>query len=247
MGRMIAVTNAMLLAAGLGQRMRPLTDQAPKPLLTLGGRALLDHMLDRLAEDGVGRVVVNAHWQAAQLATHLTARSGAPATILRNEPDLLDTGGAVAAALAEGLLHGDAFFVANSDSLLLDGPRPALRRMQAALDHTVDAVILVYRTFQVHSDIGLGDFFLDAWGTPRRRREREIAPYVFAGVTLATPALFTPHLPGRFSMNTVWDRAMAAGRLRAVVHDGLWFHLSRPDDLAEAEHALAAQLTGPTT
>ncbi len=244
---MVPVRTAMLLAAGLGLRMRPLTEHTPKPLLSLGDRTLLDHMLDRLAESGVTSVVVNAHWQAGQIAAHLAARHGAPDTMLRQEADLLDTGGGVAAALAEGKLGGDAFFVANSDNLLLDGPVPALRRMQTALDSSVDAVILVHRTFQVHSDIGAGDFFLDPWGAPRRRREREIAPYVFAGITLATPALFAA-LPGeKFSMNDVWDRAMAAGRLRAVVHDGLWFHLSRPEDLAEAEHALATQLTGVTT
>ncbi len=227
--------------------MRPLTDHTPKPLLKLGGRALLDHMLDRFDESGVHLVVVNAHWQASQIEAHLAARHGTPRTVLRHEGDLLDTGGAVAAALAGGLLDPAGFFVANGDTVLLDGPRPALSRMQAALDASVDAVILVHRTFQVHGDVGPGDFFLDPWAVPRRRREREIAPYVYAGVTLARAALFDRHRAGRFSMNQVWDNAMAAGRLRAVVHDGLWFHLSRPDDLAEAEHALVAQLTGPTT
>jgi MurNAc alpha-1-phosphate uridylyltransferase len=237
----------MLLAAGLGQRMRPLTDHTPKPLLKLGGRALLDHMLDRFGESGVERAVVNAHWQAPQLAAHLAGRETLPRTILRHEDDLLDTGGAVASALAGMLLDPTGFFIANGDTVLLDGPRPALRRMQAALDASVDAVILVHRTFQVHGDIGPGDFFLDPWAVPRRRREREIAPYVYAGITLATAALFDQHRHGRFSMNHVWDSAMAAHRLRAVVHDGLWFHLSRPEDLAEAEYALAAQLTGQTT
>jgi MurNAc alpha-1-phosphate uridylyltransferase len=191
----------------------------------------------------VRRVVVNAHWQPDRLRAHLAARTDGPATVLRLEDDLLDTGGAVAAALADGLLPGEAFFVANSDNVLLDGPHPALRRMQAALEPGLDGVILLHRSFQV---------FLDPWGTPRRRAEREIAPYVFAGITLATPALFGPalsHLKSsrRFSMNDIWDRALALGRLRAVVHDGLWFHLSRPEDLAEAEHALATQLTGLTT
>jgi len=237
----------MLLAAGLGQRMRPLTAHSPKPLLKLGGKALLDHMLDRFDESGVQLVVVNAHGQAEQIDAHLATRGGTPRTVLRHEDDLLDTGGAVAAALASGQLDDTGFFIANGDTVLLDGPRPALRRMQAALDASVDAVILVHRTFQVHSDIGLGDFFLDSWAVPRRRREREIAPYVYAGVTLAKAALFESRRHGRFSMNDVWDSAMSARRLRAVVHDGLWFHLSRPEDLAEAEHALAAQLTGPTT
>jgi MurNAc alpha-1-phosphate uridylyltransferase len=244
---MTDVTHAVLLAAGLGLRMRPLTEHTPKPLLTLGARALLDHALDRFAEASVRHVVVNAHVHADRIEAHLAARNGPPATLMRPEPDLLDTGGAVAAALQGGLLGTGPFYVANSDSVWLDGPRPALRRLAAALDQTVDGVILLHRTFLVQADVGAGDFFLDKLGTPRRRAEREVAPYIYAGVTLATPSLFAGLGPGRFSMKEVWDRALAAGRLRAVVHDGLWFHLSRPEDLAEAETALTAQLTGATT
>ena len=245
-----AIHNAALLAAGLGQRMRPLTDTTPKPLLMLGGRALLDHALDRLCEAGVTQVVVNAHWHAEQIAAHLAGRRHPPRTVVRREADLLDTGGAVAASLREGLFGEAPFFIANSDSVWLDGPRPTLARLCGVLASSpaaVHGVILVHRTHQVHADIGLGDFFLDKMGLPRRRLEHEVAPYLYAGVTLATPALFAGFGEAKFSMNAVWDRAMAAGTLRAMVHDGLWFHLSRPDDLAEAEHALAAQLTGLTT
>jgi MurNAc alpha-1-phosphate uridylyltransferase len=248
--RVTSIQNAALLAAGLGLRMRPLTDTTPKPLLALGGRALLDHALDRLADAGVTQVVVNAHWHAAQIAAHLARRQNPPRTVLRREADLLDTGGAVAASLREGLFGDAPFFIANSDSVWLDGPRPALARLYGVLacnPTTVHGVILVHRTHQVHADIGMGDFFLDKMGLPRRRLESEVAPYLYAGVTLATPALFAGMEAVKFSMNAVWDRAMAAGTLRAMVHDGLWFHLSRPDDLAEAEHALAAQLTGVTT
>jgi MurNAc alpha-1-phosphate uridylyltransferase len=240
------VQNAILLAAGLGTRMRPLTDTTPKPLLTLGGRCLLDHALDRLAAQGVAHVAVNAHWHASQVAAHLAARAGPPRTNVRHEAALLDTGGAVASALADGVLGNGPFFIVNGDTVWLDGPVPALRRIAAALTDALDAVILVHRTFQVHSEIGPGDFFLDSWGKPRRRHEREIAPYIYAGVTLARPTLFAgpKHV---FSMNQVWDRAIAAGRLGAVVHDGLWFHFTRPADLHEAEYALTAQLTGSTT
>jgi MurNAc alpha-1-phosphate uridylyltransferase len=241
------IQSAALLAAGLGTRMRPLTDHTPKPLLRLGERTLLDHALDRLAEAGVSRAVVNVHYQGDQIAAHLQARAGAPAVTIRHEADLLDTGGAVTAALRAGFFGDAPFYIANSDSVWLDGPSPALRRLAAALDPTVDGVILVHRTFQVHADVGFGDFFLDKLGMPRRRAEREIAPYIYAGVTLATPALFEGFGAANFSMNEVWDRALATGRLRAVVHDGLWYHLSRPEDLEEAEYALAAQLTGPTT
>ena len=239
--------DAILLAAGLGTRMRPLTDDTPKPLLRLGGRALLDHALDRLAEAGAGQVVVNAHWHADKLRAHLAARAGAPRTVLREEARLLDTGGAAAAALADGLLGAGPFYVINGDTVWLDGPVPTLARLAGALWQDVDAAILVHRTFQIQADVGLGDFFLDSWGVPRRRREGEVAPYLYAGVTLARPALFAGWPAADVSMNAVWDRAIAARRLVAVVHDGLWFHLTRPSDLHEAEHALAAQVTGLTT
>lgn len=237
----------MLLAAGLGTRMRPLTEATAKPLLPLGGRTLLDHALDRLRDAGVRRAVVNAHWHADRLAAHLAAREGGPDTVLRREGALLDTGGAVRAALDEGLLGDEPFWVVNGDSLWLDGPSPSLGRVAAAFDPAeADAVLLVHRTFQVHAEVGFGDFMLDPWGRVRRRRPHEIAPYVYAGVQLASPALFAQAPAGAFSANAVWDRAIDAGRLRAVVHDGLWFHLSRPDDLAEAESALHARLTGET-
>jgi MurNAc alpha-1-phosphate uridylyltransferase len=239
---------AMLLAAGLGSRMRPLTAQTAKPLLPLGGRPLLDHALDRLAAAGVETVVVNVHWQAERVIAHLQARTAPPRPVLRQEGELLDTGGAVHAALAEGLLGQEPFYVVNGDAFWLDGPAPTLGRLAAAFDPTeVDAVMLVQRSFQVQSEIGFGDFLLDKWGMVRRRGEREVAPYVYAGVQLATPALFAEPPDAAFSMNLLWDRAIAAGRLRAVVHDGLWYHLSTPADLNEAEYHLQAQDTGLTT
>ena len=235
---------AMLLAAGLGKRMRPLTDRTAKPLLPLGGRALIDHALDRLADAGVETVVVNAHWQADRLAAHLATRTR-PDMTLRREASLLDTGGSVKAAL--DLLGPAPFFVINGDAFWVDGPQPALARLVAAFDPAdVDGVLLVHRTFQVHADVGFGDFALDSWGAPRRRREREIVPYLYAGLQLIAPALLADTPDGAFSMNQAWNTAMATGRLRAVVHDGLWFHLSTPADLAEAESILQARLTGET-
>ena len=236
----------MLLAAGLGTRMRPLTDRTAKPLLPLGGKPLIDHTLDRLAVAGVETVVVNAHWKAERLEAHLAARSGrAPRTILRREAALLETGGGVKAAL--DALGPAPFFVVNGDAFWLDGPRPALDRLAAAFDpEKLDGVLLVHRTFQVHADVGMGDFVVDKWGGLRRRGEREVVPYIYAGLQLITPALLAGTPEGAFSMNRAWDIAMAAGRLRAVVHDGLWFHLSTPADLAEAEGILRARSTGAT-
>ncbi len=238
----------MLLAAGLGTRMRPLTSATAKPLLPLGGRSLLDHGLDRLRDAEVTQVVVNAHWQADLVAARLDARTASgegPPTVLLREPALLDTGGAVRAALP--LLGPEPFYVVNGDTFWVDGPRPALDRLAAAFDPAaLDGVLLVHRTFQVHADVGFGDFALDKLGDPRRREEREVVPYTYAGVQLCTPALLDDMPGGAFGMNRAWDRAMAAGRLRAVVHDGLWFHLSTPSDLADAESILQLGATGET-
>ena len=235
---------AMVLAAGLSKRMRPLTDRTAKPLLPLGGRALIDHALARLAEAGVETVVVNAHWQADRVAAHLAARSH-PRTVLLREAALLDTGGSVKAAL--DLLGEAPFFVVNGDAFWVDGPIPALARLVAAFDPArVDGVLLLHRSFQVRAAVGFGDFALDPWGVPRRRGEREVVPYIYAGLQLISPDLLAGTPDGPFSMNLAWDEAMASGRLRAVVHDGLWFHLSTPADLAEAESLLQARLTGDT-
>jgi MurNAc alpha-1-phosphate uridylyltransferase len=230
-------TTAMVLAAGLGTRMRPLTLSTAKPLLPIGGRPLLDHALDRLAAAGVTLAVVNTHWQAERVAAHLAARSAPPEIVIRHEETLLDTGGAVRAA--RDLLGPDPFYVVNGDSLWFDGPGQALLRLVDAFDPAeVDGVLLVHRTFQVHAEVGYGDFAVDKLGTLRRREEREVVPYVYAGVQLIAPSLLDDMPDGPFSMNRAWDRALDSGRLRAVVHDGLWFHLSSPSDLADAEHDL---------
>ena len=150
----------------------------------------------------------------------------------------------MAAALAQGALADAPFFVVNGDSFWVDGPSATLDRMTASFDPAAcDGLLLVQRTFQVHGDVGQGDFSVDSLGQ-LRRREREVAPYVFAGVQLAAPALFDAAPPPPFSTNVMWDRAIAAGRLRALVHDGLWFHLSRPQDLSTAEGALHDSETG---
>jgi len=236
---------AMLLAAGLATRMRPLTDRTAKPLLPLGGRALIDHALDRLADAGVETVVVNAHWHGDLIEAHLRRRVGPPRTVIVHETSLLETGGSVKAALE--LLGPEPFFVVNGDAFWVDGPRPALMRLAAEFASAdVDGVLLVHRTFQVSAEVGFGDFMLDKWGLLQRRAEREVAPYIYAGLQLISPVLLAGTPEGAFSMNVAWDAAMAAGRLRAVVHDGLWFHLSTPADLAEAETTLQARETGET-
>jgi MurNAc alpha-1-phosphate uridylyltransferase len=186
--------------------------------------------------------VINAHWQAETVAAHLARRPPPPATVLLREADLLETGGGVRAALA--ILGADPFFVVNGDAFWLNGPILALHRLAAAFGDSVDGVLLVQRTSHVHAEVGFGDFALDKWGIPRRRREREVVPYIYAGVQLIHPRLLNGMPEGAFSMNRAWDAALAAGRLRAVVHDGIWFHLSTPIDLTEAEQILEARVTG---
>lgn len=238
---MITLSRAMVLAAGLGTRMRPLTETTPKPLLTLHGRSLLDRALDSLAEAGVERTVVNAHWLGDQIAAAI-ARRAAPDCALQAEATLLETGGGVRRALP--LLGEAPFVVVNGDSVWLDGPTPALFRLAAAFDPArMDALLLLVRNAQVMGDVGRGDFLLDPLGAVRRPKERELAPYVFAGVQILTPGLFadTP-ADAPFSLNRVYDRAIADGRLFALVHDGVWFHLSTPADLVQAEAAMQAGL-----
>jgi MurNAc alpha-1-phosphate uridylyltransferase len=230
----------MVLAAGLGTRLRPITDTVPKPLVEINGRSLIDHAIDRLALAGVERVVVNVHYKAAMIAAHL-ARRDHPQIELSREAELLDTGGGVARALA---LLGEAFFVVNSDVFWLDGREAALLRLAGDFDReAMDAVLLLQRTATAVGYEGTGDYFLDVRGNPRRRREAEAAPYLFAGIQLLHRRLFDG-APGRaFSLVRLFDRAEAAGRLSAIVHDGEWYHVGTPEGLAMTRERLASHRT----
>lgn len=233
---MIHLTHGMVLAAGLGTRMRPLTDVTPKPLLTLRGRTLLDHALDRLEESGITTAVVNAHHLADQVVAAVAGRAR-PRCEAVVETDLLETGGGILNALPR---LGDApFAVVNGDAYWLDGPTPALLRLAAAFDPgTMDALLLLVRAAAVEGEVGTGDFLLDPLGRVRRPKEREIAPYVYTGVQITAPALLDGLAPGRFGLMGPWLRAIEAGRLYGLVHDGAWFHLSTPPDLQRAERML---------
>ena len=233
---------AMILAAGLATRMRPLTDETAKPLLMLNGKTLLDHALDHLAAEGIETAVVNAFWQADKVLAQVARRTPPPKTVAIRETELLDTGGGVRNALP--VLGTGPFYVVNGDAFWVNGASTALRRMADAFDASVDVVLLVHRTCQVHAETGLGDFAVDQLGVPRRRREREIVPFIFAGASLMRPNLLNGAPAGPFSLNFAWTRAMETGRIRAIVHDGLWFHLSTPPDLTEAERVLEALSTG---
>jgi len=233
---MITLTKGMVLAAGLGTRMRPLTEAVPKPLLALRGRSLLDHALDRLEDAGVTEAVVNAFHLAPQVAAACEARRSPRCTVLV-EGELLETGGGILNALPH--LGEAPFAVVNGDAYWLDGPTPALLRLAAAFEEDrMDAMLLMVRAAQVEGEVGLGDFLLDPLGRLRRPKEREVAPYLYAGVQIIHPRLLDGTQPGRFGLMGPWLRAIEAGRLYGLVHDGAWFHLSTPPDLQRAEEAL---------
>jgi len=223
-----APKSAMVLAAGLGTRMRPISDTLPKPLVELAGQTLLDHAIDRLAMVGIERVVVNVHYKADIVIARLAERDH-PRIEISREDELLETGGGVARALP---LLGECFFVVNGDVVWLDGKDHALSRLAAAFDPAqMDAVLLFQRTTNAVGYEGSGDYFLDPLGVPRRRGEREIAPYLFSGVQLLHRRLFDGVAERRFSLNLLYDRAERAGRLSAIVHDGEWYHIGTPDGL----------------
>lgn len=222
---------AMVLAAGLGLRMRPITDRMPKPLVPVMGRTMLDRALDHMAAAGVERIVVNTHYKSEMIHAHLAGR---PEIAFSDEDVLLETGGGVAKALP--LLGPDAFYVANSDIIWLNGARPALDRLAEKWDDgRMDALLLLQRTASAFGYDGQGDFFLDPLGVPRRRREREVSPLLFAGVQILHPRLFENAPAGTFSLNVLYDRALSAGRLFAIVHDGAWYHVGTPQALSELE------------
>ena len=236
---MTAPRRAMVLAAGLGLRMRPLTERLPKALLYVAGRTLLDRALDRLAAAGVEVAVVNTHHLADQIARHVAARAR-PRIILSHEPELLETGGGVAKALAQ--LAPGPFYVVNSDTLWLDGERGALERLAGAWDERrMEALLLLQDVESAVGYAGAGDFHLAPDGQLRRRREGERAPYLFTGVQLLTMGLFDGVNVERFSLNRLYDRAIGTGRLYGLVHDGAFFHVGTPDGLARAERDLAGQ------
>ncbi len=227
----------MVLAAGRGTRLRPLTDRLPKPLVEIGGSTLLDQAIDRLALAGVERVVVNVHYKAEMIAAHL-ARRTSPRIEISRESEPLETGGGVARALP---LLGESFFVVNGDVLWLDSTEYALTRLARAFDpDSMDAAMLFQRTVWATGYDGDGDYFLDPLGVPRRRGEREVAPYIFSGVQLLHRRLFDGVGGEAFSLNRLYDRAEQAGRLRAIVHDGEWFHIGTPQGLEATRARLAS-------
>ncbi len=237
----LLMKTAMVLAAGLGKRMRPVTDTIPKPLVKVGGRALIDHALDRLAKAGVETAVVNVHYLADQIQAHVRRRRR-PAVIISDERgELLETGGGIKRALP--LLGRKPFFVLNSDSLWIEGRKSNLGRMQEAWNpERMDILLLVAACAESLGYEGIGDFFLEPDGHLARRGDRDAAPFVYAGVAILKPQLFDDTPDGAFSLNRLFDRAILADRLYGLPLDGQWLHVGTPEAIAAAEERLAASL-----
>lgn len=227
------IARAMVLAAGRGNRLRPQTDSLPKPLFEIGGKALIDHVLDRLAEAGVDLAVVNLCHLGALIESHLAGRE-APRIAFSREPERLDTGGGVAQALPQ--LGDDPFYVVNGKLLWRDGETGALARLAEAWDDdAMDALLLVVPVALAGGYVGAGDFFLAGNGAiAARPQPGETAPWLFAGIQILHPRLFDGAPAGRFSLNLLYDRAMAAGRLFGIVHEDGWRHVATPEGLAQA-------------
>jgi MurNAc alpha-1-phosphate uridylyltransferase len=234
-----AIDTAMVLAAGLGKRMRPLTATRPKPLVRVAGKPLIDHVLDRLRGAGITRTVVNVHYLADALEAHLKRHGkGLDIQVSDERGQLLETGGGVVKALP--LIAADTFLVVNSDNLWIDGPVDAIRLLASSWDDaTMDALLLVVPLARANCHGGTGDFHMDARGLLSRRRPSRVAPFVFTGVQLVSRRLFADAPEGSFSTNVLWDRAMAKGRVYGLVHQGLWFDVGTPPAIGQTEAILA--------
>ncbi len=231
------IGTAMLMAAGLGKRMRPLTATRPKPLVKVAGQALIDHALDRIEEAGIRRTIVNVHYLADAIEGHLrfrAARTGADYVISDERALLLETGGGLVKALP--LLGDKPFLCANSDNLWINGPVDSIRALgQRWDDDKMDALLLMIPHARAAGHKGPGDFLMDPRGRLSRRSPGKVAPFVFTGVQLISPRLIVDPPAEVFSTNVFWDRAIAAGRAYGVVHPGLWFDVGTPESIPLVE------------
>ncbi|WP_068076410.1 nucleotidyltransferase family protein [Novosphingobium lentum] len=228
---------AMVLAAGLGKRMRPLTASRPKPLVKVAGRALIDHCLDKLDDAGIARAVVNVHYLPDPLVAHLAARTS-PTVIISDERDeLLETGGGL--VHAQPLIAADPFFCLNSDNIWLDGPNNVFHQLSVAWDpDAMDALLLLVPHARAFNYRGKGDFHMDGLGRISRRRTGRVAPFIFSGIQLVSQRFMRDAPEGPFSTGVLWSRAIDAGRLYGIAHSGLWYEVGAPEMIAPTEAAL---------
>jgi MurNAc alpha-1-phosphate uridylyltransferase len=233
------IETAMVLAAGLGKRMRPLTATRPKPLVEVAGKPLLDHVFDRLRAAGIKRAVVNVHYLADALEAHLRRKvQDIEVTVSDERGHLLETGGGLVKALP--LIGEEPFLVVNSDNLWIDGPIDAIRLLASRWDDaTMDALLLMVPLARANCHAGRGDFHMDPIGRLSRRKPGRVAPFVYTGVQLVSRRLFEGAPEGAFSTNILWNKAIEAGRCFGMVHQGLWFDVGTPAAIGKAEALLA--------
>lgn len=239
--RPLASDVAMVMAAGIGKRMRPLTATRPKPLVRVAGKPLIDYALDKLEEAGVARAVVNVHYLPDQIEAYLEQRQQQgrdPAIAISDEREaLLETGGGMIRALP--LIDADPFFCVNSDNIWLDGPRNAFGALSDAWNpEKMDALLLLVNHARAFNFQGLGDFHLDQEGRITRRRPGRIAPFIYTGLQIVSHRLLRDAPEGSFSTGVLWNRAIAEGRLHGVSHTGLWYEVGEPQMIAPTEAAL---------
>ncbi|MBX7492834.1 nucleotidyltransferase family protein [Qipengyuania sp. 1NDW9] len=237
MSKLVSDT-AMMMAAGLGKRMRPLTATTPKPMVRVAGKPLIDRALDRLEDAGVDKAVVNVHYLAETIEAHIKSRK-APAVTFSDERELLlETGGGMVKAQQAGLLP-DPFFACNADSIWLDGPRNAFADLSAAWDpDRMDALLLVVTHARAHNFDGTGDFYMDGAGRLKRKLPGRIAPFIYTGIQLVSHRLLRDAPEGKFSTNILWDRAIEEDRLFGVAFTGMWYEVGTPQHIKPTEEAL---------
>ena len=228
---------AMVFAAGRGSRMRPISAMTPKPLIEVAGKALIDHVFDRLEAAGVTRFVVNVHYLADLIEVHVRRRAGDRVVISDERSALLETGGGLVRALP--FLGERPFLVANSDTFWIEGASHNLARLVEEFDRDrMDALLLLAPTVSAVGYAGHGDFELGPTGALVRRKERTVAPFVYAGCAMMAPAALDDPPTTAFSLNVIFDRLIARGRLYGLRLDGLWLHVGTPPSIAEAERAI---------
>jgi N-acetyl-alpha-D-muramate 1-phosphate uridylyltransferase len=234
-------TKAMVLAAGLGLRMRPLTLTMPKPLVSVAGQPLLDHVLDKLASADVREAIVNVHYLPDQIIDHTKSRSAPKVTISDERDMVLGTGGGVVKALP--LLGDEPFYHLNADTMWIDGVRPNLTRLAENFDPAkMDILLLMAPTANSIGYSGKGDYEMRTDGTLRRRKENQVVPFVYAGVAILSPAIFKDAPEGEFALTKLFDRANEAERLYGLRMDGVWMHVGTPDAVRAAEDAFLASV-----
>ena len=229
---------AMIMAAGLGKRMRPLTASKPKPLIEVAGKALLDHVLGHLRTAGVKTVVVNVHYLADALEAHLKTRAdGLEIRISDERKLLLETGGGLVQAAP--MIDCDPFLAVNSDNYWVDGPADTLKLLASQWNsEKMDALLLLVPLARAQNHGGIGDFHLSRDGKVRRRERSHVAPFVYTGVQMVSKRLLRDAPDGAFSTNIFWDRAIEEGRCYGAVHQGLWFDVGTPQAIQMTEAAL---------